>query len=606
MSRIQRRALAVSVLLLAALCIGAWFARRARTPTFADVAPMVFRACAPCHRPGEAGPFPLLTYADVAGRRRQILRVVERGIMPPWKPVAGYGHFRDERRLTALERSTLRRWVDAGAPEGPRDRVPPSPVWPSGWRLGPPDVVLTLPQAVEVPAEGPDVYRNYVLPAPVPGLRYVGAWEFHPGGRAVHHAILNVDRRGWARRRDAEDAEPGFPGMGAEGTQSPDGFDLVWAPGRNPARAVPGEVWRVDARTDLVLQLHLHPSGRAESIRPSVGLYFAPGPATRPRMTFRLGDVPIDIAPGDHWTMTDTATLPVDVLAQGIFPHAHYLARRAHVWATLPGGRIEWLLRIDDWDLAWQDAYTFAEPVALPRGTVLSMRFDYDNSSANPRNPSSPPRRVRSGEGSLDEMGNVTLELAPQRREDQDALTEFKFRRAALADDPVAEFNLGNLLARTHRAPEALAHYRHAVAVDPSFDAAWFNLGVALQGLHDDEAAVRAFEAALRIVPTDARTHLDLGASLRSLGRPVEALRELRAAVACDATSGLAHAALAQALADGGDLAGSEAEFRAAVARAPDDPRMHRGLGTTLQLAHRDDESRAEIARAEALEAQRR
>ncbi|MBP6835553.1 MAG: hypothetical protein KA978_32510, partial [Deltaproteobacteria bacterium] len=254
---------------------------------FVEVAPLVYRRCATCHRPGESGPFSLVTYLDVARRRQQIRRVVTRGYMPPWKPVAGSAHFRDDRSLSAAERDLLLRWIGAGAPEGDRSQIPPPPRWPTGWQLGQPDVVVTLPASYTVDADGPDVYRNFVIPSPVGGTRHVAAWEFRAGSRTIHHAILNIDRTGLARRRDAEDAALGYEGMGDRSTQSPDGFYLVWTPGQVPTPPEEGASWRLDARTDLVLQLHLHPTGRAEAVRPSLGLYFAPAPPRLQRLTFR-------------------------------------------------------------------------------------------------------------------------------------------------------------------------------------------------------------------------------------------------------------------------------------------------------------------------------
>lgn len=597
--RSRRARLAVLLALLAA-SLGALFAVRARRRrvTFADVAPVVYRRCAPCHRPGESGPFSLLSYDDVARRRRQILRVITAGVMPPWKPVAGYGHFRNDRSLSRDERALLERWVAAGAPEGDRRDVPAPPQWPSGWRLGTPDVVLTMPASFDFHADGDDVYRNFVIPSGIRGARYVAAWEFRPGSRAVHHAIVNLDRRGWARRRDAADPLPGYAGMEGGNLQSPDGFYLVWAPGNSPTPPDPSMAWRIDERTDLVLQLHLHATGRAESVRSTIGLYFASAAPTRPRVTLRIGDRPIDIPPGDAaWTMRDGVTLPVDVFAVGLFPHAHYLARRMRVWATLPDGRVEQLLRIDDWDPAWQDAYAFAQPVALPRGSALSMEYVYDNSEANERNPNTPPRRVTTGEGSFDEMGNVTFDLLPRDPHDLDALQEAKYRRL-LASSPFAEFNLANVLQRRGHPDEAIAHYRNAVARMPDLDAAWFNLGNALSARGDQAGAIEAYRAAIRIRPDQAGANVNLGNALLALGRVSEAVDALRAAVRVDPRMAVAHNALGQALARSGDFAGAVTAFRAAEAIEPDNAASYFELGNALRALGSLAEARAAWERA--------
>ncbi len=597
----SRRAGVVLFIALAALVAAALVLRaRRRRVTFVEVAPVVYRRCSPCHRPGESGPFSLLSYEDVARRRRQILRVINAGVMPPWKPVAGFAHYRNDRSLTAAERDILKRWVDAGGPRGDPSEVPAPPRWPTGWRLGTPDLVLTMPEEFEFHADGLDVYRNFVIPSGIHGARYVAAWEFRPGSRAVHHAIVNLDRRGWARRREAEDPLPGYAGMEGGNLQSPDGFYLVWAPGNSPTPPDPSMGWRIDERTDLVLQLHLHPTGRVERVRSTIGLYFASAPPTRPRVTFRIGDKPIDIAPGTTWTMRDDATLPVDVSALGLFPHAHYLARRMRVWATLPDGRVEWLLRIDDWDPAWQDAYVFAQPLALPRGTALSMEYFFDNTEANERNPNTPPRRVTTGEGSFDEMGNVTFDLMPRDPHDLDALQETKYRRL-LGSNAFAEYNLANVLMRLHRNDEAIAHYRGATARMPDLDAAWYNLGIALSARNDLAGAIEAYRTALRIRPDQAPAGVNLGNALLTLNRVPEAVDALRAAVRVDPRLAVAHNALGAALARAGDFAGAVTEFRAAQAIEPDNPASFNELGNALRAQGNTAEARVAYQRALAI-----
>ena len=168
---------------------------------------------------------------------------------------------------------------------------------------------------------GGDVYRNFVIPSPVAGLRYVKAWEFRPGSRTIHHAILNVDRFGIARKRDAEDPEPGFGGMDVGDVQSADGFYLVWTPGKAPTRPDPSAAWRLDPRSDLVLQVHMQPTGKSEVVRPSIGLFFSDRPPTQPRFTMRVGDPPIDIPPGEsNHVVHAEYVLPADVKVMSVFP----------------------------------------------------------------------------------------------------------------------------------------------------------------------------------------------------------------------------------------------------------------------------------------------
>ncbi len=150
----------------------------------------------------------------------------------------------------------------------------------------------------------------------------------------------------------------------------------MWTPGKVPAPRAQETAWRIDDHTDLVLQLHLQPSGRPEHVRPSIALYFSDRPPTVPQFVLRVGDTPIDIAPGDaHHVVHAGYTLPTDVAVRSVFPHAHYLARTMHVWATSPVGEPKELLQIDDWDFAWQDQYVFAQPVLLPAGSRIELEY---------------------------------------------------------------------------------------------------------------------------------------------------------------------------------------------------------------------------------------
>lgn len=503
--------------------------------TFAhDVAPIIWTHCAPCHRPGEPGPFSLLTYKDVAKRAKQIATVTRTRYMPPWKPIAGFAPaYANDRSLSAADLDTLQRWIAAGAPEG--TDTPPLPTFPDGWRLGKPDLVVPMPAPYTLAADGRDVYRNFVFPTQLPASHWIAAWELRTNGAAIHHAIVNLDRRGWARHRDAEDAEPGYPGMDPGDIQAPDGFYLVWTPGKAPSPPVAGSAWRLDPGTDLVVQLHMQPSGRTQVVQPTLGLYFTDQPPTRARITVKIGDPPIDIPAGKRdYTVTDTYALPVDTDLLGLFPHAHYLARKMRVWAIEPDGKQVGLLAIDDWDFAWQEEYTFATPLRLPRGTVVHMEFTYDNSDHNERNPNQPPQRVTLGERSVDEMGNVTLELSPLDAGGMEALRESKYRRllARSPNDARAHFNLANTLSREHQLDAAIAEYRTAAALDPKLAPAQFNLGNLLQQTGKLPEAIAAFEAAIVAQPAFPEAELNLGNALAQRGDTAGARAHINKALA--------------------------------------------------------------------------
>src|SRR5258706_1599689 len=404
---------------------------------YQDIAPIVWHRCSPCHRPGEIGPFTLLTYDDVRGRAAQIAAVTARRLMPPWKPEPGAGTSQNERRLSDQELQKLQGWIADGAPAG--DRSPPTqtpPLWNDGWGLGPPDLIVKMPEPYTVPADGADLFRTFVIPVPVERPRYVRALLFRPdNARVVHHANLGIDRTRSSRQLDARDPEPGYVGGMVQDARYPEGQMLGWTPGQAAHPSPPGMAWRLEPGSDLVAQLHLQPTGKPERLQVSVGLYFTDEAPQRAPLGLRLGSETIDIAAGDReYTIADQYVLPVDVELMAIQPHAHNLARRMEASATFPDGATRPLIAIADWDFRWQDVYRYVQPVSLPKGTTIAMRYTYDNSAANPRNPHQPPARVIWGQNTSDEMGDLWLQIVPRAVADFAALDR-DVRRKALADD---------------------------------------------------------------------------------------------------------------------------------------------------------------------------
>jgi hypothetical protein len=395
--------------------------------TFAEhVAPILFRECAVCHRPGGSGPFSVLRYDEVLPWAERIATETESRRMPPWLPQRGYGTFVGKRRLHDEEIAVLRRWVEAGAPRGDAEHAPSVPDFASGWQLGEPDLVIPFPRYT-VPANGQDIYRNLVAAVPITGRHHVAAVDIHPGDpRIVHHARLLMDTTQSSREMDARDAAPGFDGMElVSEAGNPPGHFIGWTPGKMPYRGADELAWAIRPGTDLVLQLHLRPTGTPEEVEPVVGLYYAAAPPAQQSVLVALSSKMIDIPAGErNHVVTDTYRLPVDIEALGVYPHAHYLGKTLEGFATLPDGRRTWLLRIPEWDFNWQDEYHYAEPIALPAGAVLTMRYTYDNSVNNPRNPNDPPRRVRYGPQSTDEMGDLVIQALPRTREDRERLLE--------------------------------------------------------------------------------------------------------------------------------------------------------------------------------------
>ncbi len=391
-------------------------------PTFTrDVAPILYRHCATCHHEGEVAPFPLLTYQDAAKRARQIADVTASRYMPPWKPVGG--HFQNARRLTLAEIATLQNWVKSGAPEGDPKNSAPIPQFPSDWQLGQPDLIVKLPAAFPIPADGPDLYQCFVVASRVTSDRYIRAFEFRPSDRSVvHHGLVFTESSGVARQLAGPSGSyPCFGSIGTLWTSAVGG----WSPGNIPMTMPEGTgVW-LPRRADIVIQIHYHPTGKPEQDQSSIALYFAAGPPTRHLVDVGLTSRRIDIPPGEtNYQVHDHFTLPVDVEAIGIIPHAHYICRKVEGWAILPNGHRIDLLTIADWDFNWQDQYRYLKPLHLPADTRLEMQLTYDNSSANPHNPNHPPKRVLWGPGVTDEMAGIHLQVIP-REEDLHELNTF-------------------------------------------------------------------------------------------------------------------------------------------------------------------------------------
>lgn len=370
------------------------------------VGPILLARCAHCHRPGEVAPFPLLAHADAAKRAKQMVRVTADGTMPPWKAVKGYGHFLDEQHLSAAEKATLAAWAEAGTPEGPAADKPATPKFTDGWHLGPPDLILTMPEAFTVPAGGKDVLRNFVVPIDVPESKMVAAVQVRPGNpKVVHHALCLLDLSGKGRKLDAAEPGPGYSsakgGIGFWPTGSLGG----WVPGLM-TRTVPEGTGRYLAKgSDLILQIHYHPSGKEETDRTQVGVYFHKGGGVKPLGGFGVENWDIDIPAGDGaYKRAAEYRLPVDTTFVGVAPHMHLLGKEMKVWAETPDGKTMPLVHIAGWDFNWQDYYLYRKPFTLPKGTRLRLESVHDNSAANPANPNRPPRRITWGEGTADEM----------------------------------------------------------------------------------------------------------------------------------------------------------------------------------------------------------
>jgi Tfp pilus assembly protein PilF len=551
--------------------------------TFArDIAPVVFRSCAPCHHSGEAGPFPLVTYGDVKSRARQIADVTRKRLMPPWLPSADSLRFADDAHLPEQDIALFQKWVDDGMPEGMPADFPPVPKFTSGWQLGQPDLVLHAAAPYAIPASGSDVYWNFIFRSPVKSSRFIKAIEIHPGDkRLVHHANLLVDRAQSARREEK------FPGTGFAGMElqiesesfDPDGHFFFWKPGSAPIVEPPGLALRLDAENDLVLNAHLQPSGKSESVEPAIGIYFTEEPATLFPVLLQIeNDRALDIPAGDNnFVVSDAFTLPESVRLLALYPHAHYLCRDMLATARLPDGSEKTLIHIPRWDLNWQAVFRLAQPEPLPRGTTITMRYRYDNSSDNIANRNNPPQRVRAGNRATDEMAHLWLQVLPEIQPGQQR-------------DPRMVLQ------------EALA--RHHIENNPADFEAHYNLAAMLQARGAGDEAVRQYRAALEVRPGDAAVENALGAALLSSGKIPEAVGHLYAATAKRPDYFDAHYNLGIALASAGEFARAAEEFAEASRLKPEDSGAEANLGAAYAELGDHEKAIAHFQRALELDPQ--
>jgi tetratricopeptide (TPR) repeat protein/mono/diheme cytochrome c family protein len=525
-----------------------------------DVAPILYGSCARCHRPGEAGPFSLLTYADAKSHARQIAEVTKRRFMPPWLPEPGELKFADELRLSDSEIARIQAWVEQGTVEGNPSDLPAMPKFVEGWQLGKPDVVVKATKPYTLPAGGSDNYWNFVFRAPVDRTRWLKAMEIRPGDkRLVHHANVLVDRQQNGRRQEQQPGA-GFGGM--ELTIESEAFDpdshfLFWKPGSIPYVEPEGMALRLDKDADLILNTHLQPSGKQETIQPTLGLYFTDKPATMHPILIQLeNDRMLDIPAGNkHFVVTDEFTLPVDVDLLAIYPHAHYLGKDLRASAKFPDGRSESLIHIPDWNLNWQAVYRYANPVKLPKGTTISMNFAYDNSDDNVRNPNDPPQRVVAGNRAVDEMAHLWLQVLPENSGPQ-------------AGDP-------RILIT-----EAMA--RHNLQKNPEDFEAHYNLAALLMRRGEVAAAIRHFAEANRIRPNEPTVNNAFGAALLAAGHTEESIPHLTAALNARPDYFDARYNLGNALASLGDFRGALAQFQSAVRINPEDANAEANLGSAF------------------------
>jgi tetratricopeptide (TPR) repeat protein len=599
----------VTPALLVAVALASASQPAAKSVTFsADVAPIIQSRCVTCHRTDGDAPFSLASLDDVRRRASMIVSVTKSRYMPPWKPAPGAGDFHGSRRLPDEEIAIIERWVLGGMASGEAQETTSAIGRGPEWERGRPDLILQLP-AYELRPGGQDVFRNFVVTVPGGPTRIVRGMQFRPGNRAVHHANIRIDRTAASRRLDDADPMPGYEGIIARSADFPDGQFLGWTPGQVAPVLSDATSWQLPGGSDIVVQLHLRPTGSAEHIAPVIGLYFGDRlPAHAPTM-IRLGKQDVDIPAGaSAYTIIDSFVLPVAVDVLAIQPHAHYRARSVEAQAILPDRSRRPLIRIDDWDINWQDRYVYESPLPLPAGTRLAMSFVFDNTVANPRNPDRPPMRARWGWRSTDEMADVWIQVTTSSREDRARLGrvigEKMLAEDAIGTEVLLQREPDHLLLRNDAAQiymalgqpaNALRHFSAVSALTPASAPARFNEGVALEALGRVADAAAKYRDAIRLDPRYAPALNNAGALALRDGRTVDARAAFERAVDADPANADARANLGLSLIGDGE---SDAGLRQLERALDITPGLVGGLAPHVLLlaAHADPSARRPAA----------
>ena len=386
------------------------------TPTFSkDVAPILYKNCASCHRPGEIAPMPLLTYAQTRPWAKSIREKVLLGEMPPWHAAQPRGTFSNDRRLTDSERNTLVAWAEAGSPEGDPKDLPAAPKFSEGWEIGTPDLVLSMSKPYDVPASGTIPYQFFTIPTNFTEDKWVQAIELRPGTRSVVHHIL-----AFARVPD-KPAEPGafvtvvprIPAAAGHGDGSapqqnrslgPGTLIATTAPGTNAMIFEPGSALKIPAGSILLFQVHYTANGKAASDQSSIGMIFAKEPPQREIHNSAFLNQLLKIPAGADNQAVDTAIeFTADTRITALFPHTHLRGKSWEYRLIYPDGRSQVVLSLPKYDFNWQTYYVFTVPLAAPKGSRLEATAHYDNSINNKSNPD-PKVEVRWGPQTWEEM----------------------------------------------------------------------------------------------------------------------------------------------------------------------------------------------------------
>lgn len=394
---------------------------------YRDVIPILQKRCQSCHRPGDIGPMPLVTYEQVRPWAKAIRTVTLRRAMPPWHADPQFGTFSNDRSLTESEIQTLVRWADTGAQEGSPADAPPPKQLVEGWRIGTPDKIYEMPKEFNVPATGTVPYQWIMIPSGFTEDRWVEAVEVRPGNRAVvHHAVVYAREEGaeWANGAPIGEffnlfktPPPRIKGNTMFSSKREPEHLEVFAPGADPIALEPGQARLIKAGSYIVFEMHYTPNGQAATDRSSVGLIFAKQPPKQRVRTIRIQNgEKIAIPPGEpNYRVESRVRVLKDLEIVSFMPHMHLRGKSMEFRAIYPGGESEVLLSVPRYDFHWQMSYYLKTPKRLPKGTTLICNAAWDNSANNPNNPN-PKAEVVGGLQSEEEMmaGFVELGIDPK------------------------------------------------------------------------------------------------------------------------------------------------------------------------------------------------
>jgi len=411
------------ILLLASAA--AFCANAAPAPTFhKEVLPILQQRCQECHRSGEAVPFTMLSYKETRPWAKSIKQAVLTKKMPPWFADPHYGKFSNDRSLLQREIDTLVSWADAGAPEGNAKDAPAPRAFVEGWTIGKPDLVVEMPNAFQVPAQGVIPYQYVILKTNLKEDRWVVATEVRPGDKAaMHHVITSIREPGSQWMSDVEPGTVFVPAKGARAGQALAGGLAGYVPGQAlPSADTPHRATLLKAGADIVFQLHYTTNGKPTSDKTKIGLIFAKEPPKYQVIGGNAASFRIAIPPGDpDYKVVGSSTLAYDCDLISMMPHAHLRGKSFEYRVTHPSGEVETVLSVPKYDFNWQLTYYLAKPMRLLKGTKIDVIAKFDNSAANPYNPD-PTKEVHWGEQTFEEMMMgyfavvVDADKAPGRR----------------------------------------------------------------------------------------------------------------------------------------------------------------------------------------------